>query len=175
MQDEFCKNVINYSNFEYLYVTFLESLYDDIEHSFNSVNRKRFQRSLPDAYSPSQRTLYYSMGCLQHSHFITIGDVCKPCPLLPAHATPADKNIYGEIYAVKKQRFDKMIATILKECDEIDHVKLVYQCEWEAEMRKPGSDVYNFYNNGNSDLTSKTKAPPPLAPRAGKKVYMFVK
>ena len=170
--DENGRNSIRSSHFEFLYTQFLESKYCDPEHSFNTVKPRRFCRSLPDAYSKTAQKLFYSMGCFVHSHFITSGNICKPCPLLPATATPADKNIYGEVYAVKKQRFDKMIARILKECSDITSIELMYECEWQVLLQTPGTDVYKFFNE-NKDVSSKTKRPPPFTPIAGKEVYMI--
>ena len=68
----------------------------------------------------------------------------------------ADKNIYGEVYAVKKQRFDKMTARILKECPDITSIELMYECEWQVLLQTPGTDVYKFFNE-NKDVSSKTK------------------
>ena len=170
VQDEFSKNQIRTSHFEFLYVTFLESIYDDLKHSFNTVKPRRFLKSLPDAYSKKSKTIFYAMGCIVHGDFRTEGDVCKPCSYLPIGTTLSDKNIYGEVYAVKKQRFDKMISRILKVCDEVDRVTLMYQCDFEKKLQTAGTDIFNFFNK-DDNITPKTKPPPPFCPRAGKEVY----
>ena len=50
------------SHFEFLYVNFLGSIYDDIRHMFNTPRPQRFLKSLPDAYSPKARKLFYAHG-----------------------------------------------------------------------------------------------------------------
>ena len=107
------------------------------------------------------------MGCVVHGDFRTEGDVCKPCNQLPIGTTLNDKNIYGEVYAVKKQRFDKMISKILECYDEIDSVELMYQCDFEKDLHTPGTDIYNFFNSSDTEVTPKTKPPPPMRPRNG--------
>ena len=62
LQDEFSKHVIKSSHVEYLYVNYLESLYDDLEHFFNTPRPKRFLKSLPDAYSKKACKLFYLHG-----------------------------------------------------------------------------------------------------------------
>ena len=65
VQDEFAKTSTLMSEFEFLCVRFLESAYEDLEHSFNMPNseRKFFKKSLPDAYSKKARKLFYAHGC----------------------------------------------------------------------------------------------------------------
>ena len=64
VQDEFAKTSVLTSQFEYDYVRFLEeTLYDDLEHSFNTPKRTVFDRSIPDAYSKKARKLFYAHGC----------------------------------------------------------------------------------------------------------------
>ena len=65
VQDEFAKTSTLTSEFEFLCVRFLESAYEDLEHSFNMPNseRKFFKKSLPDAYSKKARKLFYAHGC----------------------------------------------------------------------------------------------------------------
>ena len=99
-------------NLSILHILYLICLYSDLQHTFNTVRPKRFNKSLPDAYSKQGKKLFYAMGCIIHGCFKTDGDVCKPCNYLPIGTTLNDKNIYGEVYGVKKQRFDKMIAEI---------------------------------------------------------------
>ena len=158
-------------NLSILHILYLICLYSDLQHTFNTVRPKRFNKSLPDAYSKQGKKLFYAMGCIIHGCFKTDGDVCKPCHYLPIGTTLNDKNIYGEIYGVKKQRFDKMIAEILEKYSEIDTVELMYQCQFERDLQNKDSDVYKFFNSGDNELTPKTKPPPPFSPRAGMKVY----
>ena len=68
VQDEFGKTAVQVSNFEYRYVSFLESQYEDLEHSFNTNRRQRFNRSIPDAFSPKARKLFYAHGCRAHGN-----------------------------------------------------------------------------------------------------------
>ena len=167
VQDEFAKNVIRSSHVEFLYVTFLESLYDDLEHSFNTVKPTRFLKSLPDAYSKKGRKLFYANGCNIHSHFLSVDGRHKPCPYLPIGSTRSDKNVFGETYQNVELRFEKMKQRILRECsDRVDSIEVVYQCEWEKKLKTPGSDEFNFFNSkGNDDLSPKAKPPSPMAPR----------
>ena len=62
VQDQFANHVILTSHFEYLYVSYLESIYDDLQNSFNIPRPKRFLKSLPDANSPKARKLFYAHG-----------------------------------------------------------------------------------------------------------------
>ena len=62
VQDEFSHHVIRSSHFEFLYVTYLESIYDDIEHTYNTVRPKQFLKSLQDAYSKKAHKLFYAHG-----------------------------------------------------------------------------------------------------------------
>ena len=63
IQDEFGKTSVRTSDFEFRWVSFLETLYDDLEHSFNTPRPKQFKKSIPDAYSKKARKLFYAHGC----------------------------------------------------------------------------------------------------------------
>ena len=63
VQDEFAKTSVNVSHFEFMYVSYLESIYDDLENSFNTSRRTLFKNSTPDAYSKKARKLFYAHGC----------------------------------------------------------------------------------------------------------------
>ena len=65
VQDEFAKTSLNVSRFEFMYVSYLESIYEDLEHFFNSSRRQVFKKSTPDAYSPKARKIFYAHGCRQ--------------------------------------------------------------------------------------------------------------
>ena len=114
VNNELCTNQIHSRHFEFLYVSFLEAQYSDLQHMFNTVRPKRFNKLLPDAYSKKGKKLFDSMGCIIHGCFKTDRDVCMPCHYLPVGTTLNDKKIYGEVYRLKKQKFDNMIAEILK-------------------------------------------------------------
>ena len=61
-----------------------------------------------------------------------------------------------------------MSKRILKECrDKVSSIEIVYQCEFETQMRTPGNPIYNFFNSSTNSLSAKTKSPPPMAPRSG--------
>ena len=47
MQDEMGKTSVRVSHFEYLYVTYMESLYEDLENSFNPPQGKFFFEIYP--------------------------------------------------------------------------------------------------------------------------------
>ena len=68
VNDEYGKTEIRTSHMEYRYVHYLESMYDDREHSFESSSqqkRKMFNmQSTPDAYSPKARKIFYAHGCM---------------------------------------------------------------------------------------------------------------
>ena len=115
--------------------------------------------------------MFYAMGCVVHGDFRTVGDLRKPCRYLSIETTPSDKNIYGEVYEVKMNRFNTMIKNIVKHCPEIDCVELMYQCDFEKELHEPGTEIYKFFNNADNGITAKTKPPPTFSPRAGKEVY----
>ena len=178
VNDELGKNVTKTSNFEYLWVSYLSSIFDDLQTSFNTVRPKRFLKSLPDAYSPKAHTLFYAMGCIVHGDFRGEGDGVtlssegkrsKPCHYFPIGTSPNDKNIYGEVYAVKMKRFNTMIENILKTYPEIHTVTLMYQCDFERELHSVGSKIHQFFNsNLDNNLTPKSKAPPPLSPPSGR-------
>ena len=171
VNDELGKNSIRTSHFEFLYVTYLQSVYGDLQNSFNTVKPQRFLKSLPDAYSKKAKKLFYAMGCVVHGDFRTVGEETSPCRYLPHGTTPNDKNIYGEVYAVKMHRFKRMIENILIHCQEIESVELMYQCDFEKELQTKGSKIYDFFINPDSKMTAKTKPPPPFHPRAGEEVY----
>ena len=59
IQDEFGKTSVKVSHFEYRYVSYLESLYEDLEHSFKNMQCQKFKKSIPDTYSPKARKLFY--------------------------------------------------------------------------------------------------------------------
>ena len=64
VQDEFAKTSVLTSQFEYDYVRFLETMYDDLEHSFNTPKPTVFKKSTPDAYSKKAGKLFYAHGCV---------------------------------------------------------------------------------------------------------------
>ena len=114
IQDEFGKISVKVSHFEFRYVSYLESLYEDLEHSFNNMRRQKFKKSIPDAYSPIARKLFYANGCQVHGHFVFVGAAnapnsapststtaqtpitgyMKPCPYLALETTGSDCNFY---------------------------------------------------------------------------------
>ena len=149
----------------------MQSVYEDLKHSFNTVKPRRFLKSLPDAYSRKAKKLFYAMGCSVHGHFPTYGEVTVPCCYLPHGTTANDKNIYGEVYAVKMNCFKRMVDNILIHCREIESVELMYQCDFEKNLQTEGTKIYQFFNDPESNMTAKTKPPPPFHPRAGKEVY----
>ena len=63
IQDEFAKTSVLTSQFEYEYVRFLETIYDDVQHSFNNPRPIMFNKSVPDAYSKKAGKLFYAHGC----------------------------------------------------------------------------------------------------------------
>ena len=61
-----------------------------------------------------------------------------------------------------------MTKRILKECsDTVDSFEVIYQCDFEKQLRSPGNAIYNFFNAPGNSVSPKTKPPPPLAPRSG--------
>ena len=68
VNDEYGKTDIRTLHMEYRYVHYLESMYDDLEHSFESSSqqkRKMFNmQSTPDAYSPKACKIFYAHGCM---------------------------------------------------------------------------------------------------------------
>ena len=69
--DELGKNMVKVSHLEYRVVTYLESLYPgEVESSFNSVNRRRYAGSLPDAVIKRLKKLFYVNGCRFHPHWV---------------------------------------------------------------------------------------------------------
>ena len=166
--DEFSKTALRTSHFEFLCVSYLESKYDDLETSFNTVKPKRWCRSVADAYSPKGRCLIYCQGCRIHSHFYQVGNHLKPCPYLPIGSTPSDKNIFGQTYESRETQFRNMEKRILRECsDKIDSIQTIYQCEFEKDMTTPGNDIYNFFHSDQTSLTPKSKKPKPMVIREG--------
>ena len=115
VQDEFSKNCVKTSHFEFLCTKYLETIYEDLETSFNTVVRKKFLKSLPDAYSKSAKKIFYMHGCCIHGHFINVNhsagpstalkSTIKPCPYLPIGTTSNNLNIYGEIYGAMMAHF----------------------------------------------------------------------
>ena len=101
VSDEFSKNSIRTSHFEYLCVSYLGSKYEDLETSFNTVKAKRWCHSVADGYSKKGRLLVYCQGCRIKGHFLPVKGRLKPCPYLPLGTTPSDKIIYGETYNLK--------------------------------------------------------------------------
>ena len=63
IQDDFAKTSVLTSQFEYEYVRFLETIYDDVQHSFNNPRPVMFNKSVPDAYSKKAGKLFYAHGC----------------------------------------------------------------------------------------------------------------
>ena len=136
---------------------FLESKYPKIEHSFNAVHRERFAGSLPDGYDRGSQKIFYLHGCLIHGMFTEDADGNpRPCRLLPATATPADKNIYNETYLSLHNRFEDQKRRIFKICnDKVREIVVMYKCQFFDQMKTPGTDIYNFFQAKKLSIKSK--------------------
>ena len=90
----------------------------------------------------------------------------KPCPYLALKTTGSDCNFYGQWYSQLESNFEKLKASILRNCRHlVDTIEVVYQCEFEAEARTPGTKEYLFFNSGN--LKANSKPAPQMAVRDG--------
>ena len=147
---------------------------------------QKFKKSIPDAYSPKACKLFYAHGCQVHGHFVFVDAVnapnsvpststtaqapitgyMKPCPYLALEKTGSDCNFYGQRYSQLESNFEKLKASILRDCCHlVDTIEVVYQCEFEAAARTPGTKEYLFFNHGNLKVNS--KPPPQMAVRDG--------
>ena len=106
--DDFSKTALRTSQFEFLCVSYLESKYDNLEKSFNTMKPKQWCRSVADAYSLKGRFLMYFQGCWIHCHFYQVGNHLKPCPYLPLGSTAPDKSIFGQTYESRETQFQNM-------------------------------------------------------------------
>ena len=159
--DQFCKHRIATSDAEHRYALYMETKIDDLEHAFNMASgQRRFLHSTPDMWSPSTKTAYYFSGCHVHGHFKEVsqgtdGWVLQPCSYLDVGTTLDSRNIYGETYKDIKNRERRLHAKLLAET-EIQNIVVQYQCEFEALMDDPTTDVHAFFQSLQYDL------PPPL-------------
>ena len=166
--DDYSSHSIKNSNYEYMYVTYLQhTKYPDLIHAFNNPHPPRFERSLPDAYSPSAKLIVFAHGCQIHGHFETVNGQLKGCSYLPLGTCKEDRNIYGDVYAVLEYRFEAMKRCILSRCgDRVEKVEVMFQCRFEKELRTPNTKIYNFFHGGSSlAMTSSTKHPPVMVLR----------
>ena len=100
----------------------------------------------------------------RHGHFLTLPDGAggthiKACPSLPTGTTLDSRGIHGETYRAIQFRERQLHAKILAET-EMKEFRVVYSCQFEADMKNPESDVYAFFNR-RQDLLGK-KLPEPL-------------
>ena len=152
--DQFCKGRIRTSDVEHRYALYMESKVPDIQSAFNQAHgQKRFFSSTPDLYSPGLKKAYKLFGCRFHGHFLTVinpndgSKLLKPCPYLPLGTTLDSKSIYGDTYRQIQQREQRSRQRILTEfASEVESIEIVYQCDFEAQMADPTSDVYQFFN-----------------------------
>ena len=57
---------------------------------------------------------------------------------------------------------------IMSNCrHEVDTIEVMYQCEFEAQLKTAGTAIYEFFNSLETDLTPKSKPPPAMAVRNG--------
>ena len=159
--DQFCKNRIAVSAAEHRYALYMETKISDLEHAFNMAAGQRcFLHSTPDMWSPSLKLAIFFSGCAIHGHFIKVpcgssGWRLQPCPYLDLGTTLDSKNIYGETYRDIQKREHRLHAKLLAET-EIETIQVQYQCQFEALINDPSSDVYAFFQSQGHDL------PPPL-------------
>ena len=75
--DEYGKHRIPSSRQEMEYVHYLENIYPDLLHAFNTGKEKlpRLLNSTPDAYCPSEKLWIYFHGCAIHGNLI-LKDSC---------------------------------------------------------------------------------------------------
>ena len=112
--------MVKVSHLEYRVVTYLESLYPgEVESSFNSVKRRRYAGSLPDAVIERLKTLYYVNGCRFHPHWIkNKKGEDAPCRLMSPDASPDSKTIFNETFKSAYDRFENMKRQILSTCSQ---------------------------------------------------------
>ena len=122
--DEFSKSALRTSHFEWLCVNFLQSKFEDLQTSFNTVKPMKWCKSVADAYSPKGRFLVYCQGCNVHSHFTAVEGRLRPCPYLPIGSTPSDRNIYGQTYESREKQFRNLSNRILRECSDLSLIHI---------------------------------------------------
>ena len=171
VNDEFAKHRVRTSHFEYRYTAFLASRYDDLESSFNCppLERRRFLRSTPDAWSKKARRIFYAHGCFVHGHEVPVehpntaaaegGSDSRPttrlCGLLPVGMT---SNIYGETFQSRAARFETMTTNILNRYPgEVTGVEVEYQCDFERKMVTPGTPEYAFFHPDGEEKEEEEK------------------
>ena len=166
LPDEIGKTQVRTSCFEYLATKFLSSLYPDVEHSFNTVNRQRLVGYLPDAISKSAGKVFNCDGCRIHGHWIkTSNGILVPCPYMLRNATPNSHNIFNEKYVSITARFEQMKKSILTNCPQIKEVVVIHQCEFEKDLKTEGTAVYQFYHDEQKKLKAPKEKPKQLVPR----------
>ena len=155
--DQFCHGQIKVSNVEYWYALYMESKIPDAQHAFNMASgQKIFVRSTPDLYSPSLGLIGYMHGCSYHGHIVAVTQpdgsiVHQGCPYLPVGTTLDSKSVYGEIFRNIHNREKQIHARILAET-EINEIQIEWQCEFEAKMKNPQSEVYAFFQSRQQQL-----------------------
>ena len=135
----------------------MESKIPDAQHAFNmSSGQKNFFRSTPDLYSPSLGLIGYMHGCSYHGHIVVVTQpdasiVHQGHPYLSVGTTLDFKSVYGEIFRNIHNREKQIHAQILAET-EIKEIQIEWQCEFEAKMKNPQSDVYAFFQSRQQQL-----------------------
>ena len=77
----------------------------------------------------------------------------QPCPYMPLNATPDTKNVFGSPYGQLMRQFEAMTSKILQEYrGTIDHIEIVYQCSFEADMKNPATPIANFFRNSGARM-----------------------
>ena len=148
--DDYAKHAVKTSHYEYLYMTYLQhKRYPDLLHAFNQPHPEPFERSIPDGYSPAARCLIYAHGCRGHGHWIKDANGHEwGCSYMPLGTTKGDRNMWGDLYGPLEARFEAMKRRILASyADRIDRINVNYQCQFEKELRTPGTPIYEFFHS----------------------------
>ena len=90
-------------------------------------------------------------GCAHHGHMLSITQPdgttrLQACPYLPVGTTLDSKSVYGETYRHIHNNEKQLHAKILAE-PGVKEISIVWQCELEAAMKDPKTDVYAFFQS----------------------------
>jgi hypothetical protein len=147
VMDEQGKSKTITSEGEMQWVTFMEKKYPNILHGYNTEKQVKFDRMVPDGYCPVTKTVFYYHGCVEHGHLPQKLKLNTVCPHMCKSDTANSKNFRKKTFGDLERDFDRKINLLkTKFVNDVKHVELIYQCEWEALLKNPTSEEFEFYN-----------------------------